>query len=154
VSVRTAARVSSRGMAARKTRIPRPSRWRSAAGRAGSTQERVDPRERSTRLQVEGFPHRLVFDTETYLPLAQEFYQWQEQTAVNMSLRRRLSEGAPFYLAGQIEHAPVGRTYTTGGFSSDAPGSESFYIYLLEARSQKINSGDVSDDIFNPKQAQ
>jgi hypothetical protein len=54
-----------------------------------NTQERVDPGGRSTRLQVEGFPHRLVFDTETYLPLAQEFYQAQEQTAVNMSLWQR-----------------------------------------------------------------
>lgn len=93
-------------------------------------------------------------DTETYLPLAQEFYQGQEQTAVNMSLWRRVSAGAPFYLAGQIEHVPAGRTYRTGGFSNDASGSESFYFYLLEAGSQKMNSGDVSQDIFNPKQMQ
>ena len=93
-------------------------------------------------------------DTETYLPLAQEFYQGEEQTAVNMSLWRRVAEGAPFYLAGQIEHVPAGRTYRTGGFSSDARGGESFYFYLLEAGSQKLNSGDVSEDIFNPKQMQ
>jgi hypothetical protein len=63
-----------------------------------------------------------------------------------------VAEGAPFFLRDKLNMFP--QDGLTGGAASvvTPPGSESFYIYLLEARSPKINSGDVSDDIFNPKQ--
>jgi hypothetical protein len=92
-------------------------------------------------------------DTETYLELADEFYQGAEQTAVSAMLWHQAAGQGAFFLAGEIQRLPAGRTYLTGGMSSDSNG-ESFYFYLPGAGSQKINTGGINDEVFNPNALQ
>ena len=91
-------------------------------------------------------------DMETYLELGDEFFQGQEQTAASTMFWRETRGQGVFYLAGEIQHVSAGRTYLAGAFSGT--GSDAFYFYLLGAGDQKVNTGDVPEDIFNPNTLQ
>jgi hypothetical protein len=84
----------------------------------------------------------ITVDSETFLMLSYELFKDEERIAATIPLARRLSSepGNLYELAGSI-HVP-----------SDHPGL--FVSYMPTPGSQRFNTGELSDAIFNPKSLQ